>query len=55
MQIDGTRNLNLHNDEERKRIRDRSIYIILTIVHGNYGQMIHDTSVSQHPVNIFYV
>lgn len=58
MQIDCTCNLNLHNDEAREREREerekRSISIILTIVHGNYGQMIHDISSNQHPVNISY-
>jgi hypothetical protein len=55
MQIDSTCNLNLHNDEEKKKKkkRMRSISINLNIVHGNYGQMIHDISSSQHPVNIF--
>lgn len=52
MQIDSTCNLNLHNDEAKKK-RMRSISIILNSVHGNYGQMIHDISSSQHPVNIF--
>jgi hypothetical protein len=55
MQIDSTCNLDLHNDEERRKKKKRSISIILTIVHGNYGQMIHDIPSSQHPVNIFFV
>jgi hypothetical protein len=29
------------------------VFLLLTIVHGNYRQMIRDTCASQHPVNIF--
>jgi hypothetical protein len=40
--------------EKKKKKSKRSISFIPIIVHGNYGQMIHNISSGQHSVNIFW-